>query len=276
MKYNISPFVKWAGGKKQIINNLLEKVPNEYNNYFEPFIGGGALFLTLQPQKAFINDINIQLLNIYEQLKTDSNHLITFINQLDSEVTDKERYYTLRERFNEKIALGEIDVEAAGLMIWLNKHCFNGLYRVNSKGFFNVPYNNRKTGSSIDEENLRSIGKFLTENKITITNLDFEEACKNVQKNDFVYFDSPYLPVSATASFTDYAKEGFKYEDHLRLAKLYKELDKKGAKLMLSNNNVELVYELYQGYNIESISVKRMINSKANKRTGSEVIITNY
>lgn len=276
MKYNISPFVKWAGGKKQIINNLLEKVPNEYNNYFEPFIGGGALFLTLQPQKAFINDINIQLLNVYEQLKIDSNHLITFINQLDSEVTDKERYYVLRERFNEKIALGEIDVEAAGLMIWLNKHCFNGLYRVNSKGFFNVPYNNRKTGSSIDEENLRSIGKFLTENKITITNLDFEEACKNVQKDDFVYFDSPYIPVSATASFTDYAKEGFKYEDHLRLAKLYKELDKKGAKLMLSNNNVELVYELYQDYNIESISVKRMINSKANKRTGSEVIITNY
>lgn len=276
MKYNISPFVKWAGGKKQIINNLIEKVPNEYNNYFEPFIGGGSLFLTLQPQKAFINDINIQLLNVYEQLKIDSNHLITFINQLDSEVTDKERYYALRERFNEKIALGEIDVEAAGLMIWLNKHCFNGLYRVNSKGFFNVPYNNRKTGSSIDEENLRSIGKFLTENKITITNLDFEDACKNVKKDDFVYFDSPYIPVSATASFTDYAKEGFKYEDHLRLAKLYKELDKKGAKLMLSNNNVELVYELYQGYNIESISVKRMINSKANKRTGSEVIITNY
>ena len=160
------------------------------------------------------------------------------------------------------------------LFIWLNKHCFNGLYRVNNKGFFNVPYNNRSKGNSIDRENIKSMSKYLK--KVKMTCLDFEEAVKNAAQGDFVYFDSPYFPESPTANFTSYAKGGFLPEDHERLARVFKELDEKGVKVMLSNNDVEAVRELYRGYRIESFEVKRMINRDANRRRGKEVIVTNY
>ena len=161
-------------------------------------------------------------------------------------------------------------------MIWVNKHCFNGLYRVNGKGLFNVPWNKKETGHSMDEDNLYSIGEYLQNNDIKICCSDFEDVCKLIKKNDFVYFDSPYIPISKTASFTDYTKDGFSYEDHVRLAELYKALDRKGVKAMLSNHDVDLIYDLYGRYNIESLDVKRNINSDAKKRTGKEVIITNY
>ena len=162
------------------------------------------------------------------------------------------------------------------MMIWINKHCFNGLYRVNGKGLFNVPYNNNDMAHSMDEVNLINIGYYLSNADVQIKCEDFEEVCKNVKKGDFVYFDSPYIPVSPTASFVDYAKDGFSIEDHKRLAELFKRLDKIGAKVMLSNHNVPLVYELYDGFDIEPIDVRRNINSDAKKRTGKEVIITNY
>lgn len=161
-------------------------------------------------------------------------------------------------------------------MIWLNKHCFNGLYRVNKKGLFNVPYNNRVNGKSIDEDNIRAIGQYLKNEDVTITCKDFEEACEDVKPGDFVYFDSPYVPESETADFTNYSKGGFSFEEHKRLADLFRGLDKMGAKVMLSNNDVPLVRDLYAGYNIQSLDVKRMINRNANKRVGKEVLITNY
>ena len=168
------------------------------------------------------------------------------------------------------------DAECAALMIWINKHCFNGLYRVNSKGLFNVPYNNRVSGTSFDEQNLINIGKYLQEADVDIRCGDFEEACKGIQKGDFVYFDSPYVPVSDTANFTDYTKDGFTGDDHVRLARLAQNLTEKGVKVMLSNHDVPMVRELYWGFRIESIDVKRLINRDASKRTGKEVIITNY
>ncbi len=272
----LSPFVKWAGGKTQLLERLRDNMPHTFGTYYEPFIGGGALFLDVQPNKAVINDVNEQLLNVYRWLRNDAEALIEKIRVLDSLECDKERYYELRDKYNEKISLNELDVDCAALMIWINKHCFNGLYRVNSKGLFNVPYNNKKSGTSMDEDNLRNIGEYLSSNDIQIIQGDFADACNKAVKGDFVYFDSPYVPVSETASFTDYTKDGFSYADHVRLAELFIGLDKKGVNVMLSNNDVPLVHELYHGYKIIEVDARRSINSDASKRTGKEVIIKNY
>ncbi len=276
MKLSIGPFVKWAGGKTQLLDRLEARFPDCYGRYYEPFIGGGALFLDVQPRRAVINDVNEQLLNVYKQLKYNSEEVITAINELDSVPCDKKLYLENRNKYNEKILSHILDVECAALMIWLNKHCFNGLYRVNSKGLFNVPFNNRVNGSSIDESNIRNIGSFLNKCDVDIRQGDFEEACNDVSAGDFVYFDSPYVPVSETAYFTDYTKSGFSIEDHYRLSKLFKRLSENGVNVMLSNHSVPLVYELYKGFKIEEVEVRRAINSDASKRSGKEVIITNY
>lgn len=272
----MSPVLKWAGGKTQLLNCIKERMPLSYNNYFEPFLGGAAVLLNFMPQKAFVSDINRQLVNVYEQLKISPESLVEKVNALDSLPCSKELYYKLRERYNLKIANNELDTECAALMIWINKHCFNGLYRVNGSGMFNVPFNNRTNGKSIDEGNLREVSEYLRNADVAIACLDFEEACNGVMPGDFVYFDSPYIPESETAYFTDYTVNGFSESDHKRLAALFKRLDRIGARLMLSNNDVPLIYSLYEGYNIQSIDVKRMINSNAVKRTGKEVLITNY
>ena len=276
MRENLTPFVKWAGGKGQLTERLIERMPKEYNHYYEPFIGGGAMLLSLMPQNALINDVNAQLVNVYRQLKNDAQAVVDAIKVYESIPCTKEIYYEMRDRFNQKIIANTLDAECAALMIWINKHCFNGLYRVNSKGLFNVPYNNNIKGKSCDSENLLGIGEYLRSNDVTILLGDFEAACETVTKGDFVYFDSPYVPVSETANFTDYTKDGFSYDDHVRLAELFKTLDELGAYVMLSNHDVPLVHQLYDGYNIESVPVKRMINSDASKREGKEVIITNY
>lgn len=272
----ITPALKWVGGKTQLLESIKKKIPSHYNNYFEPFVGGAAVLLGLQPKQATINDINEQLINLYRQLKISVEDVIKEVKKLDLAPCTKERYYNIRERYNKKIEANVQDVESAAIMIWLNKHCFNGLYRVNKKGLFNVPYNNRVNGKSIDENNIRAIGQYLKNEDINIICKDFEEACADVKPGDFVYFDSPYVPESKTADFTDYSKEGFSLEDHKRLADLFRKLDKMGAKVMLSNNDVSLVRDFYAGYNIQSLDVKRMINRNANKRVGKEVLITNY
>lgn len=276
MELKTQPFVKWAGGKRQLLEKLEARMPESYGKYYEPFIGGGALLLDVHPQKAIINDNNEQLLNAYRQIKDNSEQVIQEVCILDEVPCDKERYYEQRDKYNKKIAANQLDAECAALMIWINKHCFNGLYRVNSKGAFNVPYNNKKTGLSIDIDNIRNIAKYLQQGGIEIRQGDFEEACADVKKGDFVYFDSPYVPISETANFTDYTKDGFSLDDHKRLAVLFKKLADAGAFIMLSNHNVPLVHELYSGYNIEEVDVRRAINSDASKRSGKEVIITNY
>lgn len=275
-KRGMAPVLKWAGGKTQLIEIIATKVPHMYNNYYEPFVGGGAVLFTISPQQAFINDINRQLMNLYMQLKVAANSVIEIVNEMDSAPCSRELYYSMRDRYNVKIMEQEFDSECAALMIWINKHCFNGLHRVNKQGFFNVPYNNKVSGKSINEDNIRSISDYLNSANIKMTCLDFEEACDGVSAGDFVYFDSPYVPESATASFTNYTVEGFNLADHMRLAALFRRLDAVGAKVMLSNNDVPLVHELYAGYSIQSVDVKRMINSNADRRTGREVLITNY
>ena len=272
----MSPVLKWAGGKTQLLDTIIERMPKTYHRYYEPFIGGGAVFLAVSPAIAVINDTNEQLINLYQQMKTNAPAFVEIVNCLDGIPCNKDVYYRIRERYNEKIANRTVDAECAALMIWLNKHCFNGLYRVNGKGLFNVPYNNKTTGKSIDNENLMAIAEYLQTSDITIACADFEAACRDIRSDDFVYFDSPYVPVSETADFTDYTKDGFLLEDHQRLAALFKRLDRIGAKIMLSNNDVPLVRELYREYNIEPLEVKRLINRNAAKRSGKEVIVTNY
>ena len=272
----MSPVLKWAGGKTQLLAPITARMPKTYNRYYEPFIGGGAVWLAVTPKQAIINDTNEQLINLYRQMKENAQAVITFVNELDSVPCDKDFYYSTRERYNGKIASCALDAECAALMIWINKHCFNGLYRVNGKGLFNVPYNNKISGKSIDENNLAAIADYMKNADVSITCCDFEEVCEGVRTGDFVYFDSPYVPVSNTADFTDYTKDSFLLEDHKRLASLFRRLDSVGALIMLSNSDVPLVHELYSGFKIQSIDVKRMINRNASKRTGKEVLITNY
>ena len=273
---SVAPFVKWAGGKRQLIPQIRERMPEKYNNYYEPFVGGGAVLFELQPANALINDINKALINTYNIICNEANAFLEAVNRLDEEMWEdgKKYYYSVREHYNDKLMKSEYDVELAALFVFINKHCFNGLYRVNGKGLFNVPYNNSRR-TSADENVIREVSKYLK--GVKIINGDFEEACKDAKKGDFVFIDSPYAPLNPT-SFESYTKEGFDIESHKRVAKLYDELTGRGCYCMLTNHNTELINELYgnKGYKIDVVSVKRMINSDASNRVGKEVIICNY
>lgn len=273
---SVTPFVKWAGGKRQLIPQIRERMPEKYNDYYEPFVGGGAVIFDLLPANALINDINKALINTYRTICNEPDTFLKEVNRLDNDMWEdgKKYYYSIREHYNDKLMRSEYDVELATLFVFINKHCFNGLYRVNGKGLFNVPYNNSRR-VSIDEEAIMDASEYLK--GVTIIDGDFEQACKNAKKGDFVFIDSPYAPLNPT-SFESYTKEGFDIESHKRLAKLYDELTARGCYCMLTNHNTELINELYgnKDYKIDVVSVKRMINSDASNRVGEEVIICNY
>lgn len=272
----IAPFVKWAGGKRQLLAQIKERMPKEYNDYYEPFVGGGAVVFELLPDSALINDINASLINSYKQIRDDAESFISEINRLDNEMWEdgKEYYYSIREHYNDKMMKSEYDMELAALFVFLNKHCFNGLHRVNGKGLFNVPYNHSRS-ASINEERIIAVSNYLQ--KVDIRQGDFEDACVNAKKGDFIFIDSPYAPLNPT-SFESYTKEGFDVESHKRLAKLYDDLTARGCYCMLTNHNTEFINELYGGksYKIDVVDVKRAINSDATNRVGKEVIICNY
>lgn len=273
---SVAPFVKWAGGKRQLLPQIKERMPEQFNNYYEPFVGGGAVTFELLPENAVVNDINKSLVNAYRQICDAPDEFLEAINKLDNEMWEdgKAYYYSLRELYNDKMMKSEYDVELAALFVFINKHCFNGLYRVNGKGLFNVPYNNSRK-ASVDEKAIREISEYLK--KVTILEGDFEVACESAMEGDFVFIDSPYAPLNPT-SFESYTKEGFDIESHKRLADLFDELTVRGCYCMLTNHNTELINELYgnKGYRIDVVSVKRMINSDASNRVGEEVIICNY
>ena len=273
---SVAPFVKWAGGKRQLIPQIRERMPEKYNDYYEPFVGGGAVIFDLLPANALINDINKALINTYRTICNEPDAFLIEVNRLDNDMWEdgKKYYYSIREHYNDKLMRSEYDVELATLFVFINKHCFNGLYRVNGKGLFNVPYNNSRR-VSVDEDVIIATSEYLR--GVTIIDGDFEQACKNAKKGDFVFIDSPYAPLNPT-SFESYTKEGFDIESHKRLAKLYDELTARGCYCMLTNHNTELINELYgnKDYKIDVVSVKRMINSDASNRVGEEVIICNY
>ena len=262
-----APFVKWAGGKRQLLPQIKERLPEQFNNYYEPFVGGGAVIFELLPENALINDINRALINTYRQIRDYPEEFIDKIKVLDEGMDNNIEkldtyYYSLREQYNDKLMKEEFDMEMATLFVYINKHCFNGLYRVNGKGLFNVPCNKARR-VSCDEESLRLTAAYLK--NVTI------------MEGDFVFIDSPYAPLNPT-SFESYTKEGFDIESHKRVARLFDELTKRGCYCMLTNHYTELINELYSniGYTIDVVSVRRMINSDASNRKGKEVIIRNY
>ncbi len=271
---NAQPFVKWAGGKRQLLDRIKARLPKHFNGYMEPFVGGGAVYFGLQPEKAIINDINESLINAYRQIQISPEEFVNVISEHDRKIADagKEYYYKVRELYNDKLMRAEYDMELAVLFVFLNKHCFNGLYRVNGSGLFNVPYNN-SVKESCSRENILAVSRSLQ--KVCIKSGDFQDACELAKKDDFIFLDSPYAPLNPT-SFDSYTKEGFDIESHKRVAVVFRELTKRGCYCMLTNHNTELINELYADFNKTVVDVRRMINSDAKNRVGKEIIITNY
>lgn len=274
----MSPVVKWAGGKRQILEKLKANMPEQFNNYFEPFIGGGALLFALAPKHATINDVNQDLLAIYICLKDDELYRL-MLDELDRHENNhcEEYYYEVREwDRNPKFELEPLWKRAART-IYLNKSCFNGLYRVNAKGYFNVPSAKKEKVVTYSKENMEEIHGYFRTDNVTILSGDFVEATRNAREGDFVYFDPPYDIWEDKESFTAYSKFDFNKDDQRRLAQCFKDLTNRGVKCMLSNHNTVFINKLYDGFNIQIIQAKRMINATASGRGAvEEVIITNY
>ncbi len=272
----LQPFTKWTGGKRQLLSVIKSLMPDQYNNYFEPFVGGGALFFDLAPKKAYINDFNSELINCYQQIKKNPQILIELLAK-HQENNSKEYYLDLRSADRDSRIDKMTDVERAARIMYMLRVDFNGLYRVNSKNQFNVPYGRYKNPKILDGELLLSISKYLNDNDIHILNKDFEEAVEDVRVGDFVYFDPPYIPLSETSAFTSYTHEGFSYEDQVRLRDTFMKLDEKGAYVMLSNSSSPIVEELYKDFYIHKVEATRTNGAKSSSRGKiSEIIVTNY
>ncbi|MFY9981479.1 MAG: DNA adenine methylase [Methanoregula sp.] len=297
------PFLKWAGGKTQLLNEFSKRLPGEFRKekitkYVEPFIGGGAVFFYLNQrfsfEECYICDINEELILSYRVIKQSVKKLISELESLESgylSKSDKKReafYYEIRDAFNQK--LPEIKskkdhttrIERVAQIIFLNRTCYNGLFRVNRKGEFNVPFGRYKNPEILNEDNLKDVSTLLKSTKIILG--DFTQCQKFVDKHTFVYFDPPYRPLNETSSFTSYSKNGFFEDDQMRLVEFFKELDGKGAKIMLSNSDPKnenpddsFFDDLFAEYYIERVPAKRMINCNGARRGDiNELIITNY
>ena len=271
------PFVKWAGGKRSIIDKLVSLVPEDFKTYYEPFVGGGAMLYELQPKKAFITDYNTELINVYECIK-DENKFANMCSELNKHETNhsEEYYYEIRDLDRDKKRFNKLaDYKRAARTIYLNKACFNGLYRVNSKNEFNVPSGKKVKVNTYDGPNLGIIHCLLNFYDIKLLSTDFEEAVKNAKKGDFIYFDPPYD--SDTSTFNSYTENGFGKDEQKRLSEVFKDLDKRGCYVMLSNYNTKLIKELYKGFNFNYVEAQRNIGaSSKNRGKVEEVIITNY
>ncbi|MEY4440455.1 MAG: hypothetical protein RLY49_81 [Candidatus Parcubacteria bacterium] len=272
------PFLKWVGGKGQLLSQFENLFPKKFNSYFEPFVGGGAVFFDINPKKAYINDINETLINTYLHIKNDVEKVIKQLKKIEQDflskegIARKEYYYSIREKYN---SLTHSDFKKSLYFLFFNKTAFNGVYRENSKGEFNVPIGSYKNPKIVNEDNLRLVSKILSNTKIT--NLSFAEAVKKAKAGDFVYFDPPYYPLSKTSKFTKYSKDDFSKEDQICLRDLYVELDKKGVYVMLSNSSAPFIKELYSDFKQTPVYATRMVNSKSDRRGKiTEIVITNY
>jgi DNA adenine methylase len=271
----IMPVVKWVGGKRQLIDEISKYIPKKYDTYYEPFFGGGAVLFCLQPKKAVINDINTDLINTYIVIKNDH---VKLIEDLKKHVNTSEYFYQIRSLDKDSDKFKSMTkIEKASRLIYLNKTCFNGLFRVNSSGQFNTPFGNYRNPNIVNEPVIIAVNKYFNEADIKILNVDFAEAVKDAKKGDFVYFDPPYDPVSDTASFTGYNENGFNREEQIRLKNLCDELNKKGVKFLLSNSSTTFIKQLYSNYRLEVVKARRSINSNGNKRGEiDEVLVRNY
>lgn len=272
------PFVKWVGGKRQLLKQfrLLNLYPPanfdpKLNKYFEPFVGGGAVFFDLLPEKAELSDLNEELVITYNVIKNDIDGLI---KSLKKHKYEKEYYLKVRAKNPKEL----LNVEVASRFIYLNRTGFNGMYRVNSKGGFNVPFGRYNNPIICDEKNLRRVSKSLQ--KVSINHQDYKEVLKNAKKGDFIYFDPPYYPISKTASFTSYTAESFLEKEQTELRNTFAELHKRGCFVMLSNSDTPFINKIYSeipSAKITKVEAGRAINSKGSKRGKiTEVLVTNY
>ena len=287
------PFVKWVGGKSQLLEEIREKYPQKIEKYCEPFVGGGAVLFDVlskfQPKKVLINDINKELINTYEQIRNNCDDLILQLSEIQNKYKsqsldeNKAFFYEKRERYNELKINGDEakNLEKAALFIFLNKTCFNGLYRVNSKGLFNVPFNNAKNPLLCDEENLRACSELLQNVQMTVG--DYSKTKKFIDSKTFVYIDPPYRPITQTSAFTSYSESQFADKEQVELGNFIEEIASEGAMVLASNSdpkntnkNDNFFDDLYSHFKIERVSAARMINSNAKKRGAiSELLISN-
>lgn len=271
-KAKARPFIKWAGGKGKLLRQIVSRLPQRFNRYFEPFLGGGALFFHLQPEKAWLFDINDELINCYLAVRDRPKLLI---NDLKKHKHDEDYFYTLRDldrspRFKKLSA-----IRRASRLIYLNRTCFNGLYRVNAKGHFNVPFGDYVNPKIVDQENILNCSKVLKKARIKCARYSAVE--RITKEGDFVYFDPPYEPLSASSNFTNYSSHGFTAADQEELRNLCDRLHMMGVFFMVSNSYSPLVLNLYSRYRISVIEAHRAINADGAKRGKvNEVIITNY
>ena len=266
------PFLKWVGGKRQLLSEIRKFVPNHFDRYVEPFLGGGAVFFDLNPHKAWINDVNPELINCYEVVRDD---VAALVEHLQRHKYEKSYFLAQRSLDREEGGLERLGkIARASRFIYLNKTAFNGMYRVNSKGFFNVPFGRYKDPKIVNAPTLEAASVALK--NVKITNLHFSDILKQCVPGDFVYLDPPYIPLSATSSFTQYSQGAFDMAEQKRLASDLRALDGQGIKFLASNAHADEIFDLYAGFGIMPVQAKRAINAKADGRKAiQEVLITN-
>lgn len=270
-----APFLKWVGGKRQLLEVITPLLPKRITTYCEPFIGGGAVLFDLQPNTAYINDINDELIRVYNIIKNDVESLIMVLQGFRNEA---DYFYAVRDWDRDKAKYSTLsDVQKAARILYLNKTCYNGLFRVNNAGEFNSPFGNYRNPNIVNAPTLRAVNAYFNTATIHSTSLDYSEVLKILPKGTFVYLDPPYDPVSDTSSFTGYSKDGFTRDDQIRLRECCDALNARGLKFMLSNSATDFIKEQYAAYHITIVQAKRAVNSDSTKRGEvDEVIVRNY
>jgi len=272
----VMPILKWVGGKRQLLDSIMPRIP-EHSTYYEPFLGGGAVLFSLQPKKAIINDFNDELMNVYKVIKDSPDELIESLIRHKGK-NSEEHFYEIRALDRNKERYQALsDIERAARIVYLNKTCYNGLFRVNSAGEFNSPWGKYKNPNIVSETTIRALSAYFKRADIKMMCGDYREALKGIRKGAFVYFDPPYMPVSSSASFTGYTADGFDAEEQVQLKLCCDELNRRGVKFLLSNSSCEFIEDLYKDYIIEKVTAKRMVNAIADKRGNvEEVLVRNY
>ena len=271
----VAPMLKWVGGKRQLLDVLAPLLPDKFTAYCEPFVGGGAMLFGLQPKTAYVNDINQELIRVYEVIKNDVEALI---DALEGFKNESDYYYSVRDWDRDKKKYAELpDVKKAARILYLNKTCYNGLFRVNNAGEFNTPFGDYRNPNIVNAPTLRAVSAYLNAASVRLTCGDYAKVLQALPEGAFAYLDPPYDPVSDTASFTGYAKGGFSRDEQIRLRESCDELHRRGIKFMLSNSATDFIKEQYAAYSITIVRAKRAINSDATKRGQvDEVVVRNY
>ncbi len=270
----VQPVLKWAGGKRQLLSEIKKFIPNGIRTYYEPFLGGGAVLFSLQPKHAIVNDNNKELINMYHVIRENVDELI---QDLHKHRNESDYFYEIRELDRTPQYNNLNPVQRASRLIYLNKTCYNGLFRVNKNGEFNAPFGRYKNPNIVNEIVLHAVSNYLNDNNVTFLNVDFEQAVSGCKHTSFVYFDPPYYPISDSSNFTGYTLDGFTKNDQIRLKKLCDKLNDNGVRWLLSNSASPFIIDLYQAYHIDFVTANRTINSNVDGRGEiKEILVRNY